>query len=161
MEPELHADVAALACLLGRWSGEGEGRYPTIEPFAYREEISFGHNGKPFLAYRQATVRVDSGVPSHAEVGYLRGVGAGRVELVLAHPTGVAEVAEGTAEVTADGVVVRLRSTNVTGTATAKDVRSIERSLTVAGDVLHYDLAMGAVGQPHQHHLHAELHRET
>lgn len=161
MEPELHADVAALACLLGRWSGEGEGRYPTIEPFSYREEISFGHNGKPFLAYRQATVRVDTGVPSHAEVGYLRGVGGGRVELVLAHPTGVAEVAEGTAELTADGVVVRLRSTNVTGTATAKDVRSIERSLTVAGDVLHYDLAMGAVGQPHQHHLHAELHRET
>ena len=161
MEPELHTDVAALACLLGSWSGEGEGRYPTIEPFAYREEISFGHNGKPFLAYRQATVRVDTGVPSHAEVGYLRGVGAGRVELVLAHPTGVAEVTEGTAEMTADGVVVRLRSTSVTGTATAKDVRSIERSLTVAGDVLHYDLAMGAVGQPHQHHLHAELHRET
>jgi hypothetical protein len=161
VEPELHPDVAALACLLGRWSGEGEGHYPTIEPFSYREEISFGHNGKPFLAYRQATVRVDTGVPSHAEVGYLRGVGAGRVELVLAHPTGVAEVAEGTAELTADGVVVRLRSTSVTGTATAKDVRSVERSLTVAGDVLHYDLAMGAVGQPHQRHLHAELHRET
>jgi THAP4-like, heme-binding beta-barrel domain len=159
VEPALHPDVEALACLLGSWSGEGEGHYPTIEPFAYREEISFGHNGKPFLAYRQATVRLDTGLPAHAEMGYLRGVGDGRLELVLAHPTGVAEVAEGTVEVTDDGVVVRLRSTTVAGTTTAKDVRSIERSLTVAGDVLRYDLAMGAVDQPHQPHLHAELHR--
>src|SRR5262245_4325086 len=94
VEPALHPDVEALACLLGRWSGEGEGHYPTIEPFAYREEITLGHSGKPFLAYRQATVRVDTGMPAHAEMGYLRGVGPGQVELVIAHPTGVAEVAE-------------------------------------------------------------------
>jgi hypothetical protein len=161
VEPALHPDVEALACLLGRWSGEGEGHYPTIEPFAYREEISLDHSGKPFLAYRQRTVRVDTGVPAHAEMGYLRGIGRGQVELVIAHPTGVAEVAEGTAEVTADGVVVRLHSTSVTGTTTAKEVLSIERSFAVAGDVLSYDLSMAAVGQPLQHHLHAELLRQA
>ena len=159
MEPALHPDVAALACLLGTWSGEGAGHYPTIEPFTYREEISFGHAGKPFLAYRQATVRLDTGLPAHAEAGYLRGIGDGRVELVIAHPTGIAELAEGSIVVTPDGLELRLTSTSVTGTSTAKDVRSVERSLTVAGDVLRYDLAMGAVGQPHQHHLTAELRR--
>jgi hypothetical protein len=159
VEPALHPDVEALARLLGRWSGEGEGHYPTIEPFSYREEISFGHVGKPFLAYRQATVRVDTGMPAHAEMGYLRGTGPGRVELVMAHPTGVAEVAEGTVEELAGGLVLRLHSTSVTGTATAKEVLGIERSFTVAGDVLSYDLSMAAVGQPLQHHLHAELHR--
>jgi len=159
VETALHPDVEALACLLGSWSGEGEGHYPTIAPFAYREEISFSHAGKPFLAYRQATVRVDTGLPAHAEMGYLRGTGPGRVELVMAHPTGVAEVAEGAVEVTADGLVVRLHSTSVTGTATAKEVRSIQRSLTVAGDLLSYDLSMAAVGLALQHHLHAELHR--
>jgi hypothetical protein len=159
VEPELHPDVADLACLLGSWSGEGEGHYPTIEPFAYREEISFGHAGKPFLAYRQATVRVDTGLPSHAEVGYLRGVGPGRVELVLSHPTGIAELAGGSVEVTPDGLVLQLQSTSVTGTATAKDVRAVQRTLTVAGDVLQYDLAMAAVGQPLQHHLSASLRR--
>jgi hypothetical protein len=159
VEPELHADVAALACLLGRWSGEGEGRYPTIEPFAYREEISFGHNGKPFLAYRQATVRLDTGQPSHAEVGYLRGVGGGRIELVLAHPTGVAEVAEGEVVEEGGGLTLRLVSVAVAGTATAKEVTALARTITVTGDTLHYDLAMSAVGQPLQPHLSATLHR--
>jgi hypothetical protein len=157
----LHPDVAALAPLLGTWVGEGEGEYPTIEPFRYREEVTFGHVGKPFLAYRQATVRLDTGVASHAEVGYLRGVGGGRVELVLAHPTGVAELAEGAA-VAGPGegsLALHLHSTDVVRTATAKEVLTLERRITVAGDSLRYELTMGAVGQAHQHHLAAELTR--
>jgi hypothetical protein len=161
VEPELHPDVAELASLLGTWKGSGEGHYPTIEPFGYAEEISFGHAGKPFLAYRQATRRTDTGLPAHAEAGYLRGVGPGRVELVMAHPTGLAEVADGDVTVTADGVVLHLRTTLVARTGTAKDVTEVERTITVAGDVLRYDVAMAAVGQPHQHHLRAELHRVT
>ena len=159
---DLHPDVVAFAALLGTWVGEGEGHYPTIEPFAYREEISFSRSGgKPFVAYRQATVHLDTGQPAHAEAGYLRGVGGGRVELVMAHPTGLAELAEGEAAATSDGLVLHLVSTTVAATATAKDVRSVERTFTLAGDVLHYDLAMAAVGQDHQHHLQATLHRQV
>ena len=159
--PALHPDVVPFAALLGTWAGEGEGHYPTIEPFAYREEISFASPaGKPFLAYRQGTVRLDTGLPAHAEAGYLRGVGGGRAELVMAHPTGLAELSEGSATATADGLVLHLVSTTVAATATAKSVRSVERTFTLAGDVLRYDLAMGAVGQDHQHHLSATLHRQ-
>jgi hypothetical protein len=161
MDPTLHPDVVGLACLPGTWSGEGEGVYPTVEPFRYRETIVFGHVGKPFLSYRQATINLATGLPSHAEVGYLRGVGDGRVELVLAHPTGVAELAEGTVEPADDGITLQLRSTSVAGTATAKEVLRLERRIEVAGDILGYDLAMAAVGQEHQHHLTAELHREA
>jgi hypothetical protein len=159
VEPALHPDVVALACLLGTWSGEGEGRYPTIESFTYREEITFGHVGKPFLFYRQSTVRIDTGVPSHAEVGYLRGIGSGRVELVLAHPTGIAELSGGEITTVPDGLTLRLHSTDIVRTATAKDVRSVERSITVQGHDLTYDLSMAAVTQPHQLHLTATLHR--
>jgi hypothetical protein len=159
--PPLHPDVAGLACLLGTWAGEGEGEYPTIDDFAYREEVTFGHVGKPFLAYRQATRRVDTGLPAHAEAGYLRGVGDGRLELVLAHPTGLAELAEGDVTPTDDGVVVHLRSTEVARTATAKEVLTTERRIVVAGDSLSYEVAMGAVGQPHQHHLAATLRRRA
>jgi THAP4-like, heme-binding beta-barrel domain len=159
VDAPLHPDIGALACLLGRWVGEGQGEYPTIEPFRYREEVAFGHVGKPFLAYRQATVNLGTGLPAHAEAGYLRVVGDGRIELVLAHPTGVAEIEEGTVEALPDGVRLWLRSTSVAGTATAKDVRSLERRIEADGDLLRYDLAMAAVGQPHQHHLTAELRR--
>lgn len=158
---ELHDDLKPLAGLIGTWVGEGEGHYPTIETFRYREEISFGHVGKPFVSYRQATVNLGTGMPAHAEAGYLRAIGAGRVELVLAHPTGIAEVAEGTAETDPDGpsLHIHLESTSVTTTTTAKEVTSIERRIDVLGDTLRYDLYMAAVGQPHQHHLAATLHR--
>lgn len=165
---EPHPDIAPLAGLLGTWVGEGEGEYPTIEPFRYREEISFTHVGKPFLAYRQSTSSLATGLPAHAEAGYLRAVGHGQVELVLAHPTGLVEIEEGAIELAHDdrmltgvhALKLHLRSTTVAGAPTAKEVRSLERRIEVAGEVLEYTLAMSAVGQAHQHHLRAVLHRQ-
>jgi hypothetical protein len=42
--PPPHPSVAPLSFLLGKWSGEGEGTFPTIAPFRYGEEILFSHH---------------------------------------------------------------------------------------------------------------------
>jgi hypothetical protein len=161
MDVTVHPDLGALTRLIGTWTGEGEGRYPTIESFRYREEVVFGHAGKPLLAYRQATTNLATGQPAHAESGYLRAVAPGRVELVLAHPTGIAELSEGELLDESDGLALHLVTTAVALTPSAKEVTSIERRVTVIGDTLRYQVAMAAVGQPRQHHLSAELHRRA
>jgi hypothetical protein len=173
----VHPDLAPLAGLIGTFEGDGSGDYPTIEPFRYRERVSFGEVGKPFLAYTQRTWHPDSGAPMHAEMGYLRVLppvagGPVAVELVLAHPTGVVEVQEGGLSVAtpqrppedaaaSDPGPLRLEltSTTIGLTATAKDVRSLRRVVELDGDRLVYDLWMAYADVPETHHLHADLVR--
>ena len=154
--PPLHADLASLAFLLGTWSGTGHGVYPTIADFDYGEEVTFSHAGKPFLAYHQRTWEAGAAAgerPLHTEMGYWRPAGPGRLEVMIAHPTGIVEIQEGTVA----GTTVSLTAAFVGLTGTAKDVTTLERNLTVAGDRLTYRLLMGAVGRPHQLHLEATL----
>jgi hypothetical protein len=158
---DLHPDIAVLAPLLGTWAGRGAGEYPTIESFGYLEEITFGHVGKPFLTYGQKTKSDDeTGRPLHAEVGFVRAPSPGRVEWVLAHPTGIAEIEEGTLTIDGTAIVMELTTTTVGLSASAKDVTALGRSFRIDGDELTYTVRLGAVGQPLQHHLGATLHRK-
>lgn len=160
MPPDLHPDLAALAPLLGTWSGQGAGKYPTIPPFDYLEEVVFAHVGKPFLAYGQKTKAVADGKPLHAETGYLRVPQPGHVELVLAHPSGITEIEVGTYSVSGDVIEMQTATTAVGLTPSAKEVTALGRSFRIDGDELSYTVQMGAVGQPLQDHLAAVLHRQ-
>jgi hypothetical protein len=150
-----HPEVLPLSGLLGTWSGSGFGEYPTIEPFEYEETLTFSHVGKPFLIYSQRTRNAVTGQPLHAETGYWRTPGMQRVEMVIAHPTGIVEIAEGRI----DGGRINVQSRAVDRTTSAKEVTLIERDFEISGDVLSYSLRMEAVGQPLTHHLRAELRR--
>jgi hypothetical protein len=159
--PPLHPDVEILAPLLGTWEGEGRGEYPTIEPFGYIETITFGHVGKPFLAYGQRTRASDDRRPLHAETGYWRVPGPGRVEFLVAHPTGITELAEGTLVVEDDVMLIEVEATVIGRTRSAKEVTAVARSFRIDGDEIRYTVRMAAVGQPLQHHLAASLRRSS
>ena len=154
---DLHPACEPLRLLLGTWRGEGRGYYPTIESFDYLEEVTFGHVGKPFLAYSQKTRHKDTGEPLHAETGYWRPVTSDTLEVILVHPTGVSEITEGSFELHADELNIKLASSHIGLTATATEVTQVVRRITATADTLHYTLDMAAVGHPLQRHLEATL----
>jgi len=155
MEPALHPDAQALAFLLGTWRGEGEGEWPRGEPFRYGQEMTFEHVGEPFLMYSQRSWSPEDEGPLHFERGFLRPGAPGRVELVLAHPIGMTEVAEGTIE----GHLIQVVSSAVSLTSTASPVTELRRRIEVQGDVLSYELEMAMTDIALTSHVWARLTR--
>ncbi len=154
--PALHPDCEPLAFLLGLWEGEGHGLWAADPPFRYREELLLDHTGKPFLRYAQRTWAADDGRPMHAETGYLRALGGGRVELVVAQPIGVVEIHAGRV----DGAALTLEPVLVAVSPSAKPVTAVSRRVWVeGGEVLRYTLRLGMNGEPLADHLAAALQR--
>jgi len=154
-----HPSLGALARLVGTWRGEGQGAYPTIEPFGYREEVVFSHDGRPVLAYRQRTWRSDSDVAMHVESGFLRGRIDGRAELIVAQPTGFGEVASLDIIEDGDALILDGGRSRLQRSPSAKDVADVRRRFRIDGDELHYDLWMTYAGHEDVHHLRALLRR--
>lgn len=158
--PDLHPALLPLVFLLGTWRGEGVGGYPTLPDgdFRYGEEVEFWHTGKPVLHYRQRTWLLDEQqTPSHAEAGYWRPQPGGGLEVVLAHPTGIAEIYVG--RIT--GTKVEMSTDVVARTETAAEVTALTRLYGLVEGRLMYAVDMAAVGQPMQSHLSATLERVT
>jgi THAP4-like, heme-binding beta-barrel domain len=155
VEQPTHPDLGRLAELLGDWHGEGEGRWLTGEPFRYREWVTFGHNGKPFISYVQRTSGREDGRPLHAESGYWRALGDGAVEVAMTHPIGVVEIETGRWE----GNRLTLRTMTVECTPSAKTVTGLQRDFEIDADVLRYRLRMATDGGEPRPHLTAELRR--
>jgi len=159
-DDDARAILGPVAALIGTWRGTGEGHYPTIDDFAYVEEVEIVWPGRHFLAYVQRTRHPGTDAPMHAEVGYVRPIAEGGIEFVLAHPTGVVEVEEGRVRVEGpERLVVELSSTSVATTATATRVRALRRTFVLEGDTLRYDLWMSHGATVDGHHLRATLER--
>ncbi|WP_426245922.1 FABP family protein [Nocardioides sp. LHG3406-4] len=155
----LHPNCGPVAWLLGTWRGNGRGDYPTIDPFEYRQELIFTHDGRPFFHYMaRAEIIDESGEKVRdgaIETGFLRCPEPGKVEFLLSHNTGFVEIWYGTAE----GGKLQLTTDAVVRTATAKEYVGGTRLYgNVEGDLL-YAHDMAAMGQELQSHLWARLQR--
>ncbi|MEU0692331.1 FABP family protein [Streptomyces uncialis] len=159
--PAPHALLAPLIGFLGTWAGRGEGGYPTLgAEFAYAQEVTFSHDGRPFLHYEARAWLLDADNaplrPSARESGWWRLLPEGRVEALITQPTGIAEISVGHA---VDGAA-DLATHEVALAPTAKEVNATRRRYTLTdGDTLDFVHDLAAVGQPLQHHLSARLRR--
>lgn len=156
--PPMHEALTPLAFLLGTWRGVGVGGYPTVESFRFGQELTFGHAGKPVLAYRSRSWLLDDAgdvvSPGALESGFWRPT-AGGLEVVLAHASGIVEVWVG--EVS--GTRIELSTDLVARTASAKEVTGGHRLYGLVDGELMYAYDMAAVGQTLTAHLSARLRK--
>jgi hypothetical protein len=96
---DLHPDLMPVVWLLGTWHGNGQGDYPTIEPFSYEQDVVFAHDTRPFLHYFSRTWITDEAGervrPGALETGFLRPAGDKQLELVVARTSSAKEYTAG------------------------------------------------------------------
>ncbi|MGQ0840414.1 FABP family protein [Actinokineospora sp.] len=160
--PNLHDACLALLPLVGVWRGEGEVVYPTIDgPFKFGQQITFAHDGRPFLYYEsRAWLLDDDGTvirPAAREVGWWRPKEDDTIEVLLAHATGVTEIYYGAPR----GVTSwELDTDIVTRTASAKEVNAARRLYGLVNNIdLAYVEERAMMGQELQPHTSAYLRR--
>ncbi len=132
---------ALIDTLVGTWVGRGDGGYPTIEPFEYREVLEFrAHPDHPALHYEQRTWRLDPAgeAVSHWETGLLRLSRDGSARLFNAQ-AGRAEYMEGTWAQEGGSWSISLLSSGYAGD---ERVISSSRALRVSRQSLEYQMHM-------------------
>lgn len=156
----LHPNCAPVAWLLGTWGGSGHGDYPTIEPYQYGQEIVFQQDGRSFFHYFARSWVIDEDGETlrqdAQETGFLRCHEDNKLELVLAHASGHAEIWYGMG---AAGKV-EFHTAGVSFTETAEEVVAGHRIYgQVEGDLL-YAYDMEAQGHDLQPRTWARLQRQ-
>ena len=159
---ELHPQCQLLAPLVGVWRGEGLAQYPSLlGEFAYGQQITFAHDGRPFLVYEaRAWLLSPSGEvlrPAAREVGWWLVDEDEIIEVVLAHMFGICEIYYGgrTSETSWE-----LESDMVARTDSARETTASARLYGIVEDgQLAYAEERALRGLPMKPHLSAQLKR--
>jgi len=162
---DLPAPLAPLLWLIGTWAGVGVVGYPSMDADQrFGQEVSFAHDGRPFLTYSSRTWLLDDDGarvrPLASESGYWRPAGRddeGRpaLEVLLAHPTGIVETYYGHV----DGARAELATDVVARTPTAKEYNAAHRLYGLVEGDLMWVMEMAAAGRPLSAHVSARLKR--
>jgi len=139
--------------LEGTWRGEGQGEYPTIKSFDYRETLVFTRYDEKTLAYEQRTEKRYVGqtewFASHWQNGFIRVFENGELDLMNVQ-IGRTEVMTGSVELLGAMFRIHFVSKEITG-----DPRMVSsaRTFELEGNMLRYEMEMQttAVAQMVQH----------
>uniref|UniRef100_V9IL97 THAP domain-containing protein 4 n=2 Tax=Apis cerana TaxID=7461 RepID=V9IL97_APICE len=151
----MHEAIKPLAWLKGIWRTRencpGIGKFPTITPFEYHEEMNWHSIGQPMLNYVAKSWDAETKKPLHYEMGFLKIIpDTNKVHLLLSHNFGVTTIEEGIFE----NNIIKLRSTNIrrpTKVANSHKVIEIQREFKLIGDCLQHTLYMATEKTPELH----------
>jgi len=156
----LHPDLMPLAWLVGSWRGKGRGEYPNVPGFQFAQEVSFNHDGRPFLNYFSRSWLIDDNneiiKPAASEVGFWRVKENNVLEVILAHNTGIAEGWVGIVK----GAKIQLEMDQGYSSPSAKIVTAGSRLYGLVEAELFTSYDMAAEGQTLQAHLWSSLERQ-
>ena len=165
LDADLPHPLIPLAWLVGVWAGVGVVGYPTMtEELRFGQEVEFAHDGRPFLSYTSRTWLLDDAgekvKPLATETGFWRVGGEAEgggtsLEVLLVHPTGIAEVYVGKV----DGPRIQLETDVVARTASAKEYSAATRMYGLVESDLLWVMDMAAMGKPLTSHASARLKR--
>ena len=143
--------------------------YPTMDEAQFGQEMSFTTDGRPFLTYTSRSWLLDADGerirPTGTESGFWRPRPDNKVEVLLAHPTGFAEVYYGDITVTGildariTGARVELATDVVARTESAKHYTAATRLYGLVDGELLWRYDMAAVGEPLTAHLSGRLQK--
>ena len=157
----LSDELLAVLPLVGNWAGRGIGVVAsTGAGFAFRQHVTFAHDGRPFLAYESRSWLIDDDdrdiQPAFRESGFWRpGAGPDDLEVLTVSITGLAQLFVGTA---GDGRW-EIATTSIVGTPTAKQVAGERRLYAISGDTLAYATELALTADEYTPHLNATLQR--
>ena len=169
---DIPTPLVPLSWLLGRWQGQGVVEYPTMEcPINFTQQVQFSHDGRRFLYYSSRTKLLDddgavTGLAA-SEMGFWRVVEVEDpfedaksapgvpIELLLTHPTGIAEIYVGRAT----GARIDLESDVIALSQSAKEYRAAKRMYGNVDGELMWVMDMEAVGHEMVSHVSARLSR--
>jgi hypothetical protein len=157
----LHGRLLALLPLVGRWQGTGTGVVASSgTTFAYAQQISFVHDGRPFLAYESRSWLVDDAGDviraAWRESGFWRpGASDDDLEVVLASNTGQALAFAG---VSGD-LRWEIATLAATPVPTAVPVDGERRLYALVDGTLVYATELAPAGADYAPHLNARLTR--
>ena len=164
---DLPEELRPLGWLISTWEGVGLGQYPTIEDFRFGQRVQFTTDGRPFLSYFSQTWLLDEEGqqvrPLAVESGFWRPRPDNEVELLLAHPTGYAEIWMGNLEVTSivnaeiTGARLDMKTAGVLRTESAKDYSAGHRLYGLVDGYLLWTFDMAAMGHPMGNHVAIRL----
>jgi hypothetical protein len=147
--------------LLGTWTGNGNGKFPTITSFNYREILTFSIDGlNDLIHYEQKTWLTHNDTPSHWESGFIKPVENEEnvFEILNSQDSGRVEVLKGKLISDVENHTIHFKMKLI-----QNDPRMVnsERIFTMQQDKLSYIVKMATKNTPeHQQHLESTLNRE-